>query len=212
MTRARSLAIYFATFASTLAPACVSKPTVAPSRSGEALIVLLPDSDTGAAGRARVSNPSGAVDLTRVRESTVAAPNRAPAPIVVLSEDEVERLFGDVLAALPLPAQHFTLYFRFESDELTDQSKALLSDVLSAAKKRPMPEVVVVGHTDTMGANAANAALGLKRAATVRKLLVDAGLDAGLIGVSSHGEGDPLVRTADNTPEPRNRRVEIGVR
>jgi outer membrane protein OmpA-like peptidoglycan-associated protein len=46
----------------------------------------------------------------------------------------------------------------------------------------------------------------------VRNLLTAAGLDASSIEVSSLGEADPLVRTPDDTPEPRNRRVEIGVR
>jgi outer membrane protein OmpA-like peptidoglycan-associated protein len=46
----------------------------------------------------------------------------------------------------------------------------------------------------------------------VRALLVRAGLDAALIEVGSHGESDLLIQTADSTPEPRNRRVEIAVR
>ena len=41
---------------------------------------------------------------------------------------------------------------------------------------------------------------------------IKAGLDASLIDVQSHGESDPVVRTADNTYEPRNRRVEVAVR
>ena len=213
MTRARSLAALFAALAAMATPACGGKkPTLEPARAGEALIVLLPDADTGSTGRAHVSNPAGSIDLTAARESTVVNPNRPPAAVVTLSDAEVDRLFGDALAALPAATQSFTLYFRFESDELTDESRDLLRKVLLAVKARSMPEVVVVGHTDTMGAAPVNAALGLKRATTVRKLLVDAGLDVSLIEVISHGEGNPLVRTADGTPEPRNRRVEIAVR
>jgi outer membrane protein OmpA-like peptidoglycan-associated protein len=47
---------------------------------------------------------------------------------------------------------------------------------------------------------------------TVRDLLIGAGLNAAAIEVISHGEKDPRVQTADGTPEPRNRRVEIAVR
>ena len=75
-----------------------------------------------------------------------------------------------------------------------------------------MPEVTVVGHTDTMGSPQANIQLGLKRASTVRSILVDAGLDPALVEVTSHGEADLLMRTPDRTPEPHNRRVEISVR
>ena len=47
---------------------------------------------------------------------------------------------------------------------------------------------------------------------TVRNILVDAGLNASTIDVTSVGELDPLVKTPDETPEPRNRRVDIAVR
>jgi outer membrane protein OmpA-like peptidoglycan-associated protein len=46
----------------------------------------------------------------------------------------------------------------------------------------------------------------------VQTRLIEAGLDPATIEVTSHGEGDLLVRTADETPEPRNRRVEISVK
>ena len=119
---------------------------------------------------------------------------------------------SDALAALPPPLRHFTLYFRFESDELTDESRALLRDVLSTVKATMVPEVVVIGHTDTIGRPSANFRLGMRRALSVRDLLVKAGLAASAIEVTSHGEADLLVKTPDETPEPRNRRVEIAVR
>jgi outer membrane protein OmpA-like peptidoglycan-associated protein len=46
----------------------------------------------------------------------------------------------------------------------------------------------------------------------VRTLLIGAGVATSLIDVSSLGESDLRVRTADNVLEPRNRRVEISVR
>ena len=58
----------------------------------------------------------------------------------------------------------------------------------------------------------ANLALGLRRAMRVRNILVEAGLPAATVDVTSHGEADQLVKTRDNTPEPRNRRVGITVR
>jgi outer membrane protein OmpA-like peptidoglycan-associated protein len=129
-----------------------------------------------------------------------------------MTEADVSRLFGDALAALPLAPQHFTLFFRFESDDLTDESRALLAQILGAARGRPVPDVVVIGHTDTTGMRARNIELGLKRAQAVRRRLIDAGIDASVIEATSHGEADLLVRTADDVLEPRNRRVEITVR
>jgi len=175
-------------------------------------VVLLPDPGDGAVGRAVVSNSVGATELTGARESTTVAPNQAPAPVIVLNEADVTRLFGDVLATLPAPPQIFLLYFRFESEELTDESRALLPQVLQAVRNRPFPDVAVVGHTDTTGTNASNYELGLRRANAIRGRLIESGVDAGLIEVSSHGESDLLVKTADSVAEPRNRRVEITVR
>jgi outer membrane protein OmpA-like peptidoglycan-associated protein len=52
----------------------------------------------------------------------------------------------------------------------------------------------------------------MRRAEMIRKQLVDIGLDPTLIEIVSHGEADLLIKTADEVPEPRNRRVEISVR
>jgi outer membrane protein OmpA-like peptidoglycan-associated protein len=46
----------------------------------------------------------------------------------------------------------------------------------------------------------------------VRGVLLEAGLDSTALEVTSHGESDLLVRTADGVFEPRNRRVDISVR
>jgi outer membrane protein OmpA-like peptidoglycan-associated protein len=188
----------------------VAAPVVAPT--ARTLVVLLPDSDTAVTGRAGVSNSAGSVDLAAPRDSAVAIPAHTPGPVITMSEEEVQRVFGAALAALPPAARHFTLYFLFESNELTDESRALVPEILAVVRQRSLPEVMVVGHTDTMGAPKANIELGLNRATTVRALLVQAGLDESTVEVISHGETDLLVKTPDETPEPRNRRVEISVR
>lgn len=198
--------------AGALTAGCGPKHVAGPPRPGEALVSLLPDSETGVTGRAVVSNKAGAADLAAPRDTTLATSRRRPGRVRTLSEADVDRFFGDALSALPPPPRHFTLFFRFESDELTDESHALVPEILRAVKDRADPEVAVVGHTDTMGTPPANVELGLKRAMMVRALLVDAGLAASTIEVTSHGEGDLLVRTADDVPEPRNRRVEISVK
>lgn len=198
--------------AAVVAAACGPQRVRTPEPAGQAITVLLPDPETGVVGRVVVSNPHGASDLDGARESTSATANRAPAPPIVLTESEVRRLFGDALSALPPAPRHFTLHFRFESDELTDESAALVPEILKTVKGRPFADVSVVGHTDTTGAAAANFELGLKRANAVRGFLIKAGLDASFIDVVSHGESEPLVRTGDDVFEPRNRRVEITVR
>lgn len=211
----RSASVAFvAAFAAALEVACAGKHAAvpAPPETERTLVVLLPDSDTGVTGRAFVSNNSGNTDLDAARDSSTATPSAAPTAVTTMSEEEVQRVFGETLAALPMAPVHFTLNFKFESDELTDESRALLPEILNTVKERAIPEVLVVGHTDTMGTPRANIELGLTRANTVRNLLIQVGLDPALIEVRSHGEGDLLVKTPDETAEPRNRRVEISVR
>jgi outer membrane protein OmpA-like peptidoglycan-associated protein len=210
--RVASIAIV-AALAAVLEIACAGKHAApAPPETARTLVVLLPDSDTGVTGRAFVSNTSGSTDLNTTRDASTASPSTAPTAVTTMSEEEVQRLFGDTLSALPPAAVHFTLYFKFESDELTDESRALLPQILNTVKQRTIPEVLVVGHTDTMGTPRANIDLGLVRANTVRTMLIQVGLDQSTVEARSHGEGDLLVKTADETPEPRNRRVEISVR
>jgi outer membrane protein OmpA-like peptidoglycan-associated protein len=210
--RSRSLAI-LAALAVAPGMACAKRNiATTPIATAQTLVVLLPDSDSGTVGRAALSNSAGSADLAAERDAAISVPGRTPGPVTTMSEAEVQRVFGAALAALPPPARHFTLYFRFESNELTDESRALVPAILSLVRERSIPEVLVVGHTDTMGAPKANVDLGLNRAATVRTMLVQAGLDPSTVEVTSHGETDLLVKTADEAPEPRNRRVEISVR
>ncbi len=184
--------------------ACGPKPVRPAAPAGSAQVVLLPDGETGTTGRASVSNPAGSVELDAARASTTATVGAPPAPVTILSDDEVERTFG--------PPVQFTLFYKFDSDELTDESSALLPRILEAVRGRPSPDVIIIGHTDTTGTATSNSALGMKRAEAVRTRLIAAGLDPASVEATSHGEADLLVRTADNVAEPRNRRVEITVR
>ncbi len=203
-----------AALAAALAMGCGPKRVAStPGRpTGETLVVLLQDSETHTTGRASLFNPSGSADLAAARDSAIATRAHRPGPVTTMSEQEVQRVFGAALAAMPAAPVHFTLYFRFESNELTDESRALVPEILSIVSHRAVPEVLVVGHTDTMGGLRANIDLGLTRATTVRNLLVQAGLAASTVEVTSHGESNLLIHTPDETPEPRNRRVEISVR
>jgi outer membrane protein OmpA-like peptidoglycan-associated protein len=211
MSSARRSAYVLPLVVLSITAACGPKRIELPVRPGHSLTVLLPDSDTQTAGDASVSNPQGSADLTEERDAALATTGRAPVRGTISAED-VQKIFGDALSALPPPPQRFTVFFRFESDALTEQSQALIPAILAAVRKHAVQDVVVIGHTDTMGTQQANYALGLKRAMMVRNILVEAGLDGSTMQVTSVGELDPLVKTADETPQPRNRRVDIAVR
>src|SRR5690242_2854634 len=193
MRAPRAAATGVAFVAACLAAACAAHgPRVARSGGrGEDVVVLLRD-DTGTVGRAIVSNAGGTVDLDAEREGTRITGERAPAEPKPMSESDVKALFGKAIAALPAPPVRFTLNFKFQTDELTDESRALLPKIPQVVSSRPEPDVIVVGHTDAMGTAPQNWELGMKRATSVRNLLVVAGMKPSLIQVTSLGERDLL--------------------
>lgn len=129
-----------------------------------------------------------------------------------LTREQVQAIFGDTLSALPGQPARFTLYFHEGSDELTPESKAELERVLAELRRRPLPDIAIIGHTDTVGSMRYNDRLSLARAERLREMLVRMGLPAERITAAGRGKREPLVATDDNVPEPRNRRVEIDVR
>ncbi|HXD17793.1 MAG TPA: OmpA family protein [Vicinamibacterales bacterium] len=212
MSRDPRLVVLLVTTACAGLCACGHPRVQPPQRQAGTLVVLLPDADDGTVGRAFVSTTSGMAELASARASTSVVGNGAPGTVAPLSEAEVQTLFGSALTTMPRHAHQFTLYFQFESDELTAESRALVPQVVQAVKDYPFPDVEVIGHTDTTGSAASNVELGMRRATLVRRLLLDAGLDGSIVDATSHGEADLLVATSDETMEPRNRRVEISVR
>jgi len=85
--------------------------------------------------------------------------------------------------------------------------------VLEELKKRPVPDIEVIGHTDRVGDLEINDALSKLRAQTVKGILVTVGgIMPDRIQVSGRGEREPIIPTEDNVDEPLNRRVEINIR
>ena len=132
--------------------------------------------------------------------------------IATLTPAEVQQSFGATLQSLPAQPASFLLYFITGTDELTDESKNELPRILTELAQRPAPDVLVIGHTDTVGELRANDVLSAQRAERMKGYLIDIGIPPERIRVSGRGEREPLVPTGDEVDEPRNRRVEINVR
>src|SRR5262245_45799327 len=112
MPAARRLACLTATLVASLVSACGPQRVAGPAAPAQDVVVLLVDADTGAVGRAVVSNAAGSTTLETERAATSIAPGQPPGAASNLSEADVTRLFGDALSALPPAPRHFTLYFR----------------------------------------------------------------------------------------------------
>lgn len=176
------------------------------------MVVLLPDPD-GKVGRVVVSNKGGTQVLKNAGHMVeVPDADKAPLPPVAMDAGQIGRNFGEAMSLVPPPPIHFILYFKTDTTELTEESRKLLAQVLPTTVERRSTDVSVVGHTDTTGTREYNCNLGMERALLIKKILVSLGSDPAYIEVTSHGEGNPLVKTADEVPEPRNRRVEVVVR
>jgi len=125
---------------------------------------------------------------------------------------DVQERFGPALAAQPARPQTFVLYFVEGTEEFTEESRQLVTTILTEVARRPVPDVLVVGHTDAVGSDQFNDALGLRRAEAVPTALVDAGVPASDVQAISRGKRALAVQTPAGRAEPRNRRVEIIVR
>ena len=197
----RTLRWVAALLVAALLGACASKP--------QGTVVLLPDKD-GRDAAVLVKQDGGELLLDR---PYAAAQLSAGGPLKASSSaEQVQAQFGAALAARPLPPQQFTLYFVEGKDEFTDESKRAFDSVFAEIAKRPVPDVLVIGHTDKVGTDAFNDTLSRQRAEVVRRALVARGIAADSIVVVGRGKREPIVPTADGVAEARNRRVEILVR
>jgi outer membrane protein OmpA-like peptidoglycan-associated protein len=175
------------------------------------LIVLTPD-NSGRAGALELNNAAGKAVIEEGGKAVTLASRQSRPEQASLSEAERTSLFGEALAVQPLPPVSYALTFEFGADALTPASQETIPKILAAIKERDSLDIKVIGHTDRVGEEAFNHALGLERAVVIRDILIAQGVEAGAISALSYGEGDPLVVTDDNVPEPQNRRVEVVVR
>ena len=173
-------------------------------------VVLLPNQD-GHASRLEVTHGKKSTTLTQAYEQ-VEVSGSGTARTSVTNAAEVEKNYRDVINALPKRPVTYALYFLEGSNELTEESKQIANQVLAEIAKTVLAEVVIIGHTDTTGTSDRNDDLSLDRANVVRDKLVGLGVDKAHIQVAGRGERELMLKTPDETAEPRNRRVEIDVR
>ena len=172
-------------------------------------VVLLPEKD----GKdTAVVVKQGEVPVVLSEPYAAARLTTAGSQAYKSSPQEVQALFGAALAAQPGRPVEFTLYFVEGKGELTEESKQIVNAVFAEIAKRPVPDVLVVGHTDAVGTNHVNDPLSQQRAEVIRAGLIRNGIAPENIVAVGRGKREPIVPTADGVAEPRNRRVEIIVR
>ncbi|WP_020648396.1 OmpA family protein [Solimonas variicoloris] len=102
--------------------------------------------------------------------------------------------------------------FDLNSAQLRPEALDTYAKIANILKSYDKTVIHVVGHTDTTGSDDYNMRLSASRASSVATYLSSQGVPSQRIRQEGRGEREPLVRTADNVNEPRNRRVDIVIK
>jgi outer membrane protein OmpA-like peptidoglycan-associated protein len=99
--------------------------------------------------------------------------------------------------------------FDFNRASLNDLGQGRVHQIARLLEKERGVTVMLEGHTDFKGAETYNKNLGLNRAETVRKALVDLGVDSARLSTVSFGEGSPVFSEETDWARAVNRRVGV---
>jgi outer membrane protein OmpA-like peptidoglycan-associated protein len=99
--------------------------------------------------------------------------------------------------------------FKFDSDELTDNSKKILDNVVSVLNKLLDLNLEIQGHTDSKGSRSYNQNLSEKRANSVRNYLINKGIASERLTAIGFGESNPVATNKTEEGRAKNRRIEF---
>jgi len=119
---------------------------------------------------------------------------------------------GQLSATRQAPAISLTVQFATGSAELTPEATQVLDNLGKALSDQTLASYRfrIEGHTDTVGTRPYNKELSDRRAATVVDYLAtNFHVNRGRMEAIGMGEDGLLVQTPDQTPEQRNRRVQV---
>jgi peptidoglycan-associated lipoprotein len=172
-------------------------------------VVLMPDED-GHVGAVVVGSAGGSRRIDQAYDTvTIDGTTAAPSNATPRGQQTVETAYGPLIKAQPTKPKTFILHFQLDSIMLTDESKALVGEVLRTARERKPTEIAVYGHADSSGSEQRNNKLSAERARIVEELLRKSDPTLDNIQVQYFGDREPLVPSSPGTPEPRNRRAEV---
>ncbi|MEO5375190.1 MAG: OmpA family protein [Alphaproteobacteria bacterium] len=112
------------------------------------------------------------------------------------------------VAAPAVDAVGFPINFGYNSADIMDESRPYVDVMGQLLTKQPGLRMTVEGHTDGAGSDEYNNNLSARRAAAVKRYLVDShGIAPSRLKTVGKGKSDPLYR--DNPLDPKNRRVQF---
>jgi len=107
-------------------------------------------------------------------------------------------------------ADVYGIYFDFALDTLRPESEPVLREIADAMKAHPDWTLTINGHTDNIGGNESNLDLSRRRAATVRKALMDRFMiDGARLSTNGFGASQPKDTNDTDRGRAQNRRLEL---
>ncbi len=144
-----------------------------------------------------------------------AMPAPAPAPAPVAAPAPAPKAAAPAPAPQPPAATKVTYaadaFFDFNKSVLKPEGKAKLDDLASKVKAINLEVIIAVGHTDSIGGDAYNQKLSVKRSEAVKAYLVSKGMEKNRVYTEGKGESQPVADNKTDAGRAKNRRVEIEV-
>lgn len=102
-----------------------------------------------------------------------------------------------------------SILFKTGSADLESDSDLILAAIADIVKRCPELNIMVAGHTDSVGDESVNQWLSERRAQSVVDYLVDVSVDANRIASIGYGESRPIASNDTAASRSRNRRIEF---
>jgi peptidoglycan-associated lipoprotein len=115
---------------------------------------------------------------------------------------------GDGRAGSGDPLSQRIIYFEYDSSDVQAQFRSVINAHAQSLRSSGR-SVALEGHSDERGSREYNIALGERRAQSVKRLMVAAGLSPSQISTISYGEERPAVQGPEGVSMAKNRRVEL---
>ena len=101
--------------------------------------------------------------------------------------------------------------FDFDKAVIKPEGKSKLDDIASKAKGVNLEVVIAIGHADSIGSDAYNQRLSVRRAESVKAYMVSKGIEPNRVYTEGKGEKQPVANNKTKDGRAKNRRVEIEV-